>query len=286
MTYCLFPVVFTTALWVAVIAYQSGMDEGLVLALVIVVTSAIIIVVERIHPEFPEWNQSKGDFLTDTIHALVSHVALPRLFEITLLAVMLKFSVFLSQQHGFDVWPDDWPVVLQLALVLVVSQFGEYWWHRLLHEHPVLWRLHAVHHSPQRLYWLNAARFHPLDTFGSYFIASFPIALMGVSPEILLLLGVWINVHGLFQHCNVHLRLGPLNYVFSMAELHRWHHSLKLEEANRNYGNNVVFWDLVFGTYFNPKDRDASKDVGLSSIDDFPKDYVEQIKAPFVWRWG
>ena len=64
----------------------------------------------------------------------------------------------------------------------------------------------------------------------------------------LLLYTVWVSVHGLFQHCNVRLRLGPLNYIFSMCELHRWHHSLKLEEANSNYGNNILFWDLVFDT--------------------------------------
>lgn len=285
LTYCLFPVTFTGALVFAHLAGNSGMSEPVVLAIVVVIVAAIILVIERVHPEYPVWNQTRGDIMTDAAHALISQVLLPQLINISLLAVILKASVVLSEQYAWGVWPEDWPIVLQLALVLVVSQFGEYWWHRKLHEHPLLWRLHAIHHSPERLYWLNAGRFHPLDTLGSYLIASIPIGLMGGSAEVLLLLGVWVNVHGLFQHCNIHLRLGPLNYIFSMAELHRWHHSLKLEEANQNYGNNIILWDLIFGTYYNPKGRDASEVVGLSDISDFPKDYVGQLKVPFQWRW-
>lgn len=75
-----------------------------------------------------------------------------------------------------------------------------------------------------------------------------------------------------------------MNYVFSMAELHRWHHSLRLKEANANYGNNIILWDIVFGTFFHPRDRDASEAVGLSNMPDFPRDYLGQILSPFKWR--
>ncbi|PCJ79733.1 MAG: hypothetical protein COA57_15455 [Flavobacteriales bacterium] len=91
-------------------------------------------------------------------------------------------------------------------------------------------------------------------------------------------------VHGMFQHCNIHLKLGLLNYVFSMAELHRWHHSLKIEEANTNYGNNIIFWDIVFGTMHYPKDQEASEDIGLSEIENFPEDYLGQVASPFQWK--
>jgi len=87
----------------------------------------------------------------------------------------------------------------------------------------------------------------------------------------------------LFQHCNVRLRLGPLNYIFSMAELHRWHHSLKLEEANTNYGNNTIFWDIVFGTMFYPSGREAAAEVGLSGLPRFPQRYLGQLLSPLRW---
>ncbi len=149
---------------------------------------------------------------------------------------------------------------------------------------PLLWRLHATHHSPGRLYWLNASRFHPLDTAGSVALSLGSVSLLGANPDVLLLMAIWIAVHGLFQHCNIKLRLGPLNYIFSMAELHRWHHSLVLEEANANYGNNIIFWDIVFGTMYWPRDRDASENIGLSDLDAFPQGWLGQILSPFRWK--
>ena len=130
---------------------------------------------------------------------------------------------------------------------------------------------------------VNAGRFHPFDAAFLYTIAMAPLIFLGVGKDVLLLASVWISVHGLFQHCNIHLRLGWMNYIFSMAELHRWHHSLVLEEANSNYGNNIIFWDLVFGTLHYPKDREASPEIGLSDLEKFPTDYVGQVLSPFRW---
>ena len=107
------------------------------------------------------------------------------------------------------------------------------------------------------------------------------MVLLGAGTDILALLTVHIVVHGLFQHCNVDYKVGPLNYVFSLGELHRWHHSKTIEESNTNYGNNVIFWDLVFGSWFHPKDRMPPADIGLVDQPDFPTDYVGRLLSPF-----
>ena len=283
--YGAFPSVFLLAQYSAYWGMKKGIEHTVLLAVITFCTAAIIVVLERIHPAYHRWNESHQDVKTDAIHALVSQMFMPKLLEFTILAVVLNVSSTLSSQMEGLLWPHSWGIGFQLILAMLVSQFGEYWWHRFVHENPLFWRLHAIHHSSKRLYWLNAARFHPLDTAVSYCIAVIPLGLLGINPEVLLLISVWIAVHGLFQHCNIRLRLGILNYVFSMAELHRWHHSLCLEEANSNYGNNIIFWDLVFGTFYHPKDKDASVDIGLSDISDFPQDYIGQVIAPFRWRW-
>jgi hypothetical protein len=64
---------------------------------------------------------------------------------------------------GFAVWPHHWPLWIQVPIGLVIAEFGSYWWHRATHEVPWLWKFHELHHSPQRLYWLNATRFHYVD---------------------------------------------------------------------------------------------------------------------------
>ena len=60
---------------------------------------------------------------------------------------------------------------------------------------------------------------------------------------------------GLLTHCNVAMRFGPLSLVFNTPELHRWHHSMDLREGNKNYGENLAIWDLLFGTWFNAARR-------------------------------
>ena len=78
--------------------------------------------------------------------------------------------------------------------------------------------------------------------------------------------------------------LGPLNYLFSMAELHRWHHAKNLRESNTNYGSNLIVWDLVFGTFFWPRDREPPEQIGIPGLPAFPADYWGQLASPFRWR--
>jgi len=284
ISHLLFPVTFAAALGLALLGIERGASFDLVLAAITLATIAVVAVFERVLPEHEQWNRSQGDVGTDLMHGAVSMVAIPELLKLGIRIALLGAATRLAELAGGSVWPGDWPLLLQMVLALVLSQFGEYWVHRGLHEVPLLWRFHATHHSPGRLYWLNAARFHPVDAALLYTVATAPLVVLGAGAEVLLLYTVWVSVHGLFQHCNVRLRLGPLNYIFSMAELHRWHHSLTLEEANSNYGNNILLWDLVFGTVHYPKDRAASASIGLADLPGFPKSYLAQVLSP--WRWS
>jgi sterol desaturase/sphingolipid hydroxylase (fatty acid hydroxylase superfamily) len=258
---------------------RAGYSAGVVLAVCTFATAAIVAVMERIHPKHRDWLDSHGDVRADVFHALVSMIGLPQVLEVGVKGLMLTWAVSLGWDSG--IWPHEAPMVLQLALAMVTSQLGEYVMHRACHEVPLLWRLHAVHHSPTRLYWLNAARFHPLEVMLTFPITLVTLLALGAGEEVMLLVTCWTAVHGLYQHCNIDVRLGPLNWIFSMAELHRWHHSRVLSEANANYGNNILFWDIVFGTVYWPGDRDASSDIGLSEGADFPKDYLGQLASPF-----
>ena len=67
-----------------------------------------------------------------------------------------------------------------------------------------------------------------------------PLALLGAGEKVIALTIVYSAVHALLQHSNVDVRLGPLNWIFSMAEVHRWHHSRDLGESNANYGQTLL----------------------------------------------
>ena len=148
---------------------------------------------------------------------------------------------------------------------------------------PWLWRLHATHHSPERLYWLNATRAHPLEHVFRSCFGMLPLALAGASAELLALQAITDAVVGLFQHANVDIRLGPLNYVFSAAPVHRWHHSRVRGEADHNYGDTFIFWDVVFGTYYRPREREVEA-LGIAGLEAFPRGYLAQLASPWRWR--
>lgn len=255
-------------------------------AVVLTQTAAIlaIAVAERLWPYHRDWNHSHGDLRTDIVHAIVSGLGATRLMQPFSLFLGSWVASLLSPIVGLDLWPDTWPLVFQLALALVIAELPQYWIHRWEHEHDFLWRFHATHHSAPRLYWLNAARFHPIDLGLLYLVGYVPLVMLGCPPVVLLLFGLFDAVFGMLQHCNIDVRLGPLNYIFSMAEPHRWHHSRTLSEANTNYGSNLILWDLVFGTFFLPRDREPPSAIGIPAMPRFPTNYLAQLASPFRWQ--
>lgn len=284
LSFGVFPLLFFGGLFAAWSGLSRGIPPGLVVVAVTLVAGLVVLLVERVHPYLPEWNRARGDVKTDLWHALFSTALVPEVFKLLSWGLLLSLSARLSLFLGGSLWPSTWPIWCQLPLALVVAEFGQYWVHRLSHETELLWRLHATHHSPNRLYWLNAGRFHPLDTLVQYAAEVIPLVILGAGVEVLTLFTVATVVHGFLQHSNIDLRLGPLNWVFSMAELHRWHHSRTLEEANKNYGSNLILWDIVFRTRFLPSERKPPRDIGLFDMPDFPTTYTGQILSPFRWR--
>ena len=189
----------------------------------------------------------------------------------------------LSVGFGSSLWPAGWPLFLQLALALVIVEFFQYWVHRLQHEQDWLWRFHATHHSAPRLYWLNAARFHFVDTTLLNFFYVVPLVALGAPEPVFVLWVIASSVHGICQHANMKVRCGPLNWIFSMAELHRWHHSRLVRESNTNYGQTLILWDVVFGTRFLPADREPPADIGIADLAAFPMTWWAQLWSPLRW---
>jgi sterol desaturase/sphingolipid hydroxylase (fatty acid hydroxylase superfamily) len=140
-----------------------------------------------------------------------------------------------------------------------------------------------VHHSSERLYFLNSNRFHPVDAALTTVAFVAPLSLLGVGPEVLVLHTIVNAINGAFKHGNVDVRLGPLNWLVSLGELHRWHHSPKIEEASHNYGTNLILWDVVFGTRSLPRDREPPEEVGLGAPG-YPQSYLAQLLEPLARR--
>lgn len=284
LTWGLFPALFLTTQTLGLLGVQAGLPQVWLLIGLLVSTALLLTLLERVHAHVPDWNRFRGDFQADTGHLVTSILMVPELLNVLLFGGLAAAGLAAADASDWGVWPAHWPLLAQWALAMVLAEFGQYWAHRWAHEWEPLWRLHATHHSVSRLWWYNAGRFHPLDTAVQYTAQMLCLLPLGCPAEVVLLFTLFTGVHGMCQHTNIRMRLGPLNYVFSMAELHRWHHSRVLTESNANYGANLILWDLVFGTFSWPRDREASPDIGLVGLSAFPTRWLPQLASPFTWR--
>ena len=242
-----------------------------------------IATLERLLPRHRDWNGSKGDLLADVLYMPTSLVVgglLSALFG----GLYLFLAIRLQAAVGSPVWPDAWPLAVQVVVACLLAELFAYWPHRWMHENDFLWRFHSIHHSPRRVYWLNAVRAHPGEHVFRGFVSGIPLAVAGAPPEVLAYVMVVARMAGLFQHANIDFALGPFAWIFSIGELHRWHHAADKRLADHNFGDTLIVWDAVFGSRHLPADEPAPHDVGLRGLEAFPDGWWAQMRVPFAWR--
>jgi sterol desaturase/sphingolipid hydroxylase (fatty acid hydroxylase superfamily) len=277
-----FPVTLCGVLGAAIFALGNGADPSAVVGVGALTSILLVVAFERIQPFEPDWNHSKGDLLTDVMY-LPTYLGVNALIEPLVRVAAVAVGAALSESIGLGLWPVEWSLLAQLALACVIVEAFDYWPHRLLHEVPSLWRFHAIHHNPKRLYWLNATRAHPVEIAFRGIVNVIPLALLGAGEALLAAAALTNLVIGLFQHANIEFELGPLSWIFSVGEMHRWHHSVEMAEANHNYGSNFLFWDVVFGTRYRDATRSGPEQIGIER-DELPPSWWAQLGAPFRSR--
>lgn len=279
ISWLIFPVTVVAVLGAGVWAIDAGHAPSAVAGVGAFVSVFLVVLLERALPYRKEWNHSQGDFATDLIY-LPSYFGINALVQPIVVAGIVLGGGLLSASLDVALWPSEWPLVFQFLLACLVVEFFDYWPHRWMHEVPLLWRFHAIHHNPKRLYWMNATRAHFGEVVFRGISNAIPLALLGAGAEVLALIGLANSLLGLFQHANINFKLGPLNWIFSVGEMHRWHHSLKMSEANHNYGSNFLFWDVVFGTRYRDAERSGPEHLGIEN-DRIPGSWWSQLWVPF-----
>ncbi|MCH2173709.1 sterol desaturase family protein [Myxococcota bacterium] len=280
---CIFPAMLIAAVGVTAAAMEMGISPAGAVFGIYLVMMPMVAFLERQLPYRREWNQGHDDRLTDALY-LPTTWGLGALLSPAFAAVAVGIEGVLSRNVGAVSWPEHWPLVFQVVLACAVAEFFDYWAHRAMHQVPWLWRFHSIHHSAHRVYWLNATRSHPGELLVRGLLGGVPLAALGVSEVVFAYTMVLGRVAGLFQHANIDFRLGIFGWIFSIGNLHRWHHSRIRTEADKNYGNSFIVWDAVFGTRFLPPDREPPAEVGIDGLEEFPTRYAAQVLAPFRYR--
>jgi ornithine lipid hydroxylase len=238
--------------------------------------AACLFFLERIIPYQQEWLKSDGQMFNDIAHTVLTKGFSQILATSAALFGLSEFGPATSS--GF--WPNEWPLFFQVVLALIVGEFGLYWAHRTAHEWWPAWCWHAVHHSVTKLWFVNTGRFHLFDSLWKSCFALSLALIAGAPKEIVMWVLVVTPFIGFLTHCNVDMRCGWISWVFNTPQLHRWHHSQVPEEGNSNYGENLVIWDIIFGTRYLPSNRRPPLDIGCS--DPVPKQFLGQIIFPLT----
>lgn len=245
-----------------------------VLPLLLLLALLTSFLAERYLPYDAAWNHDHGDRWRDSLHALVN--------EALYLLGLAVFPLLAGHTALLSAWPAQLPFWLQLLLAIIIADFGITLVHYLSHRYYFLWKLHAVHHSVQRMYGFNGWMKHPLHLLLEATGGMLPLLLLGIPETVLAVLAFAVAIQLLLQHANVDMRMGLLRHVFAWAPLHRFHHMKYGTAGDVNFGLFFTCWDRLLGTSFDaPRYRMQGADLGIGSRPDYPLAYGAQLLEPF-----
>ena len=133
-------------------------------------------------------------------------------------------------------------------VTFVMIDFVYYWYHRFSHRVRFMWAVHMNHHSSEEMNFtvsLRQAWFGPI-TKVPFFIV---MPLIGFDPIITAVAGVASTLWGVIGHTQWIRRLGVLEYILVTPSSHRVHHGSNECYIDKNYGNLLIVWDRLFGTF-------------------------------------
>ncbi|WP_395699417.1 sterol desaturase family protein [Aquabacterium sp.] len=266
VTYAFYPLLLAATLGMFATSLALHWDLARVFMVLAAVRLVLLLTVERLHPARPAWKMTWPSFRRDLKYMAVNGGT----------AALLRYglgwlALDLSRFNTGIV--SGMPMAVEFLGVLLSFEFVQYWYHRLSHEGrgrlgAWLWKVHVPHHLPDRVYLLMHPVSHPINFVASLAIVELPLLLLGARQETLFLFNALMGLQGLVSHFNVDIKAGPMNYLLVGTELHRFHHSARIEEA-RNFGVLTPVWDLVFGTFSYHPDRLPAA-LGVAQPADYP----------------
>jgi sterol desaturase/sphingolipid hydroxylase (fatty acid hydroxylase superfamily) len=155
-----------------------------------------------------------------------------------------------THQLGLLPW-SGLPFWIQFGLGFLWMDLTFYWWHRINHVYPLLWRFHNVHHIDPDMDVSTAFRFHFGETFYSTAFRVLQVGVAGIIPFTYLLYELIFNISTMFHHSNLRLPLALercLNKIIVTPRMHGLHHSAVGPETNSNYSVVFRWWDYLHKT--------------------------------------
>lgn len=177
------------------------------------------------------------------------------------------------------------------AIIAVADDLTQYWYHRLHHQLPWLWRFHRTHHSATYMGMAMASRQNIIYTiFFSQIYLTTALVYLGLGFPVLFVTGIkaliTTGAHSSIKWDKPFYTvkwLKPIGWVMerliSTPATHHAHHADTTDDGvghyKGNFGNMFFIWDLIFKTGIITRQYPAG--YGIKSYQE------EEWYAQFLW---
>lgn len=163
-------------------------------------------------------------------------------------------------KNSFEWVPFGWGFLI----ICVGDDLTQYWYHRLHHEIPWLWRFHRTHHSAPYMGMSMANRQNLWFTvFFSQTYVTTALVYLGLGPSAVVVLAIKSIITTLahssipwdkpfYRYKVLHPAAWVLERLISTPATHHAHHAASSDDGvgfyKGNFGNMFFLWDVIFGT--------------------------------------
>jgi sterol desaturase/sphingolipid hydroxylase (fatty acid hydroxylase superfamily) len=226
-------------------APATWVDTWWTITAVGLVVLAFVQIMEWANERHEGWRIDGKELLTDVFYVVFGITA------ISWSADALGNNPMASAKEALGIatpWLTELPFLVQVALVMLMVEFGQYWMHRWMHNNSLLWSTHAPHHHITQLNAMKGYIGNPIELF---LITLSVVAFFDFDKAPMFAAFNALGAISYYAHANV--RADPpkwFSFFFTTIQHHSLHHTaLSFEDTRCNYGNCVILFDRIFGTF-------------------------------------
>lgn len=135
------------------------------------------------------------------------------------------------------------------VLLLLGVDFVFYWVHRWGHAINIMWAAHSPHHSAEEMNFFVALRASVTQRLTS-FLFFWVLTIAGFHPaHIYMMAGIHLFIAFLHHTEFVPKLWRPIEFIFTTPSHHRVHHGVNFKYLDRNFGEFLIIWDRIFGSF-------------------------------------
>ena len=215
------------------------------------------------------------------------------------------FNFFLMTYVTVAVSMSDWVINLQpdmsllqspelnatsgIIITILTIELVGYWFHRVMHIVPLLWRVHSVHHSDTEVDVTTTHRHHPFEPVLSLIITLPVLILLGPPILAIIIYNLLHIVVSSITHSNIFVPKAIdrwLRYFIITPDFHRLHHVSQQQYTDSNYGAIFPWFDYLFGTATKlPFKEQETVQLGLKYFRKPIDSRVDHLLlSPFRWK--